>query len=158
MFPRQSLKDASGASQLDPKTQVATLHGVSMLDAAQYPLEANIALALVHEAGGENDRALVNVAVGSAINLHDTITLAAAQAVRNDGNAPNAIMAAAACLVGPKQMEPARRAARALVERFSEAGLRDALDEGFDFASVTLDDEARSLFVGEAPDAGAEAM
>ena len=73
MFPRQSLKDASGASQLDPKTQVATLHGVSMLDAAQYPLETNIALALVHEAGGENDRALVNVAVGSAINLHGTI-------------------------------------------------------------------------------------
>ena len=65
VFPRQSLKDASGASQLDPKTQVATLHGVSMLDAAQYPLETNIALALVHEAGGENDRALVNVAVGS---------------------------------------------------------------------------------------------
>ena len=158
VLPRQSLKDASGASQLDPKTQVATLHGVSMLDAAQYPLEANIALALVHEAGGENDRALVNVAVGSAINLHGTIALAAAQAAREDGNAPNAVMAAAACLVGPKRMEPARRAARALVERFSEAGLKDALDEGFDFASVILDDETRSLLVGERPDAGAEAM
>ena len=55
-------------------------------------------------------------------------------------------------------MEPARRAARVLVERFSEAGLKDALDETFDFASVTLDDETRSLLVGEAPDAGAEAM
>ena len=158
VFPRQSLKDASGASQLDPKTQVATLHGVSMLDAAQYPLETNIALALVHEPGGENDRALVNVAVASSINLHGTIALAAAQAARDDGNAPNAVMAAAACLVGPKRMEPARRAARALVERFSEAGLKDALDETFDFASVTLDDETRSLLVGEAPDAGAEAM
>ena len=67
-------------------------------------------------------------------------------------------MAAAACLVGPRRMEPARRAARVLVERFSEAGLKDALDETFDFASVTLDDETRSLLVGEAPDAGAEAM
>ena len=84
-----------------------------MLDAAQYPLETNIALALVHEAGGENDRALVNVAVGSAINLHGTPALAAAQAARDDGNAPNAVMAAAACLVGPRRMEPARRAARA---------------------------------------------
>ena len=158
VFPRQSLKDASGASQLDPKTQVATLHGVSMLDAAQYPLETNIALALVHEPGGENDRALVNVAVASSINLHGTIALAAAQAARDDGNAPNAVMAAAACLVGPRRMEPARRAARALVERFSEAGLKDALDEGFDFASVTLDDETRSLLVGAAPDAAAEAM
>ena len=50
-----------------------------MLDAAQYPLETNIALALVHEAGGENDRALVNVAVASSINLHGTIALAAAE-------------------------------------------------------------------------------
>jgi hypothetical protein len=98
------------------------------------------------------------VAVTSSINLHGTIALAAAQAARDDGNAPNAVMAAAACLVGPKRMEPARRAARALVERFSEAGLKDALDETFDFASVTLDDETRSLLVGEAPDAGAEAM
>src|SRR3954471_19916920 len=84
VLPRQSLKDASGASQLDPKTQVATLHGVSMLAAAQYPLETNIALALVHEAGGDNDRALVNVAVASSINLHGTIALAAAQAARDD--------------------------------------------------------------------------
>ena len=82
-----------------------------MLDAAQYPLETNIALALVHEPGGENDRALVNVAVASSINLHGTIALAAAQAARDDGNAPNAVMAAAACLVGPRRMEPARRAA-----------------------------------------------
>ena len=158
MLPRQSLKDASGASQLDPKTQVATLHGVSMLDAAQYPLETNIALALVHEPGGENDRALVNVAVGLSDQSARHHVLAAAQAARDDGNAPNAVMAAAACLVGPKRMEPARRAARALVERFSEAGLKDALDEDFDFASVTLDDETRSLLVGDRPDAGAEAM
>lgn len=158
VFPRQSLKDASGASQLDPKTQVATLHGVSMLDAAQYPLETNIALALVHEAGGENDRALVNVAVGSALNLHGSTVLAAAQAARDDDNAPNAVLAAAACLVGPKRMEPARRAAKLLVERFSEAGLKDALDEDFDFTSVILDEEARSLLVGGQPDARAEAM
>ena len=38
------MKDASGASQMDPTTQVTRLHGMSMLDAAQYPLEANVAL------------------------------------------------------------------------------------------------------------------
>src|SRR5262249_44413153 len=49
VLPRQNMKDASGASQLDAKTQVASLYGVSMLDAAQQPLEANMSLALVHE-------------------------------------------------------------------------------------------------------------
>ena len=156
VFPRQSLKDASGASQLDPKTQVATLHGVSMLDAAQYPLETNIALALVHEPGGENDRALVNVAVASSINLHGTIALAAAQgprrrqrAQRGDGRRRLPGRPKADGAGTPRGAGPGRALLR--------AGLKDALDETFD-ASVTLDDETRSLLVGEAPDAGAEAM
>ena len=63
VFPRQTMKDASGASQMDPKTQVTSLHGVSMLDAAPHPLEANFGLALLHEPAGENDRALLDVAV-----------------------------------------------------------------------------------------------
>jgi hypothetical protein len=71
VFPRQSMNDASGASHMDPKTQITTLHGVSMLQATQYPMEANIALALLHEAGGDNDKKLVTVAVGAEINLRD---------------------------------------------------------------------------------------
>ena len=70
VLPRQSMKDCSGASQMDAKTQVTSLHGVSMLDAAQYPLESNVSLALLHEPGGENDRKLINVAIGAELNLH----------------------------------------------------------------------------------------
>ena len=76
-LPRQPMKDASSASQMDPKTQVTSLYGVSMLDAAQYPLEANVSLALLHEAGGENDRKLINVAIGAEVNLHGDAALAA---------------------------------------------------------------------------------
>src|SRR5258707_129197 len=45
--PRQPMKDASGASQMDPKTQLSSLYRVTMLEAAQYPLEANVSLALL---------------------------------------------------------------------------------------------------------------
>jgi hypothetical protein len=83
------MKDASGASQMDPKTQVTSLHGVSML-AAQCHRSRPTRLALLHELGGENDRALVNVAVGAEVNLHGDPLLAAAQAAREAGNAPNA--------------------------------------------------------------------
>ena len=79
VFPRQPMKDCSGASQMDPKTQVTSLHGVSMLDAAQYPLESNISLALLHEPGGENDRKLINVAIGAELNLHGRPELLAAR-------------------------------------------------------------------------------
>ena len=49
VIPRQSMKDKSGASVMDPKTQVTSVHGHSVLDLALEPLEANFALPLVHE-------------------------------------------------------------------------------------------------------------
>jgi len=64
VVPRQAMKDASGASQMDPKTQVSSLHGTSMLTAATLPFESNVVLALVHDAGGENDRKLIAPASG----------------------------------------------------------------------------------------------
>jgi len=78
VLPRQSMKDCSGASQMDAKTQITSLHGVSMLDAAQNPVEANVNLALLHELGGENDMKLINVAIGAELNLHGSAALAAA--------------------------------------------------------------------------------
>ena len=44
VVPRQSMKDASGASQMDAKTQVSSLHGTSMLHAATLPFESNVAV------------------------------------------------------------------------------------------------------------------
>ncbi len=156
--PRQAMKDASGASQMDAQTQVSSLHGVSMLQATQYPIEGNIALALSQEPGGPNDRALINVAVGAEVNLHGTVVLAAAQAARAAGNAPNSVLAAAASIVGPGRAERARLATRALIERFAPRGLGDALDESFDISFLAADEELRRLLVGEQPDAKAQAM
>ena len=63
------------------------------------------------------------------INLFGTPALAAAQAAREAGNAPNTVLAAACSILGPRHAEQARQAVRALVEGFTAAGLRSALDE-----------------------------
>ena len=44
VFVRQTMKDKSGASVMDPTTQVTSVHGVSMLDVALQPFEANLCL------------------------------------------------------------------------------------------------------------------
>jgi hypothetical protein len=129
-----------------------------MLEAAQHPLEANVCLALAHEIGGENDKALVNVALGAAMNLYGDPALAAAQAARDAGNAPNAVMAAAASVMGPKRAERARQAVKLLIDRFAQVGLESAVDETFDVASVTADADTRIMFVSDQPDTTAEAM
>jgi succinyl-CoA synthetase alpha subunit len=158
VFPRQPMKDASGASQMDAKTQVTHLHGVSMLNAAQNPFEANLCLALLHEAGDENDRALLNVAVTASINLHADPALAAAEAARASGNAPNTVLAAACSVLGPARAEGARRAVELLIDGFSKARLIDATDERFDVRSLTTESGTRDQFVSDRPDPKARAM
>jgi succinyl-CoA synthetase alpha subunit len=158
VFPRQNMKDASGASQMDPKTQVSSLHGVPMLQAAQNSVEANLALALLREAGDANACALLNVAVSAFVNLHGTPMLAAAQAAREAGNAPNAVLAAAASIVGPRHAEGARQAAALMVELFSAAGLSSAVDGDFDVAKVALDASGRAQLLRPEPDPVATAM
>ncbi|WFT79581.1 CoA-binding protein [Methylobacterium sp. CB376] len=158
VLPRQTMKDVSGASQMDPKTQVTSLHGVSMLEAARLPMEANLALALLREAAGDNDRALINAAVAAEVNLHGRPELAAAEAAREAGNAPNVVLAAAASLVGPRRAETARRICRLLTDRFVEAGLPSALDESFDLGRVAADPDLAALLVGPKPDPRAQAL
>ncbi len=158
VFPRQSMKDASGASQMDPKTQITSLHGTSMLDAAQFPVESNICLSLLREPGGPNERALVNAIVGSQINLFGTPALAAAQAAREAGNAPNAVLAAACSVLGPRHAEKARKAVRLLVEGFAAAGLKSARDEAFDVSRVAFEWALDGLFVSDQPDRNAEEL
>jgi succinyl-CoA synthetase alpha subunit len=160
VVPRQAMKDASGASQMDAKTQVSSLHGTSMLDAATLPLESNVALALVHDAGGENDRKLIAPAVAAYINLHGRPELAAAQASREAGNAPNAVLAAALSIVGPKRQLAARGALQFMIERFHAAGLGTefgaCLSETFDIASV--DASGQAGLTGDTPDARAREL
>jgi succinyl-CoA synthetase alpha subunit len=158
LFPRQPMKDVSGASQTNAETQVAALYGVSMLEAARNTLEANLYLALLHEPASENDRALVNVAVSAEINLHGDPALAAAQAARDAGNAPNAVLAAACSIIGPNRAENARTILRMFVTRFADAGLSDAQSETFDFGALNLDDTSRKLLVTDVPDAKAQGM
>lgn len=161
VIPRQNMKDKSGATVMDPKTQVTSVHSHSVLDLALQPLEANFALPLVHEIATENDRAMLDVAVAAEINLVDDAALAAAEAAREAGNSPNTVMAAAAAIIGPKRVERTLACARALIELFARSGLEDGRDESFDTSKIKLDAKTRALFMAtpaEADDPRPEAM
>ena len=153
IFIRQSMKDASGATVMDPITQVTSLHGISMLDAAKEPFEANLCLAVLRELNGPNDNKLANVAIAAHVNLHGDLILAAADAAREAGNAPNAVLATAASILGPRRVDGARRAVETLLELFLHQ-VKDPLDEQLGFTGIA----AEPLLVGSAPDPRAAAM
>jgi succinyl-CoA synthetase alpha subunit len=150
IVPRQNMKDKSGATVMDPKTQVTSVHGHSVLDLALLPLEANFALPLVHEIAGENDRVMLDIAVAAETNLVGDPALVAADAAREAGNSPNTVMAAAAAIVGPKRVERTLACAARLIDLFAYSGLIDARDEVFDCQTVKVDDTTRVLFAATA--------
>src|SRR6202048_867678 len=155
------MKDKSGSTVMDPKTQVTSVHGHSVLELALLPLEANFSLPLVHEIAGENDRAMLDIAVAAETNLVGDPALMAAEAAGEAGNSPNTVMAAAAAIVGPKRVERALSCATRLINLFAHSGLLDARDEGFDFGSIKIDENTRALFSAtpaEANDPRPEAM
>ncbi len=158
---RQKMKDKSGASVMDPNSQVTSVHGHSVLDLALEPLESNFALPLVHEIATENDRALLDIAVAAEVNLVGDPILVASDAAREAGNAPNAVMAAAAAIVGPNRVERALSCTDTLIELFSHSGLMDGPDETFDTSAIVIDENSRALFLAgpeEACDPRPEAM
>ncbi len=161
VIARQSMKDRSGASVMDAATQVTGIYRHSVLDLALEPLEANYALPLIHELAGEQDRALIGIAIAAEMNLAGDPALAAAEAARAAGNAPNVVMAAAAALIGPGRVERALGCARALIDLFARSGLTDARDGGFDLSAIVADTRTRALFLAdpdEADDPRAAAM
>ena len=144
VLPRQTHEGCLGRVADGREDPGHSLHGVSMLDAAQYPLEANVGLALLHEPGGENDCKLVSVAIGAELNLHGDPALAAAQAAREAGNAPNSVLAAAASIVGPRRAERARDGRAALIELLRRGGCRARSTRAFDVGAVAADAGTRA--------------
>ena len=161
VIARQNMKDKSGATVMDPKTQVTSVHGHSVLDLAVLPLEANFALPLVHEIASANDRVMLDIAVAAETNLVGDPALMAAEAAREAGNSPNTIIAAAAAIIGPKRVQRSLACAARLIDLFAHSGLLDARDEAFECSGITVDESTRALFsaaAAEADDPRPEAM
>lgn len=127
-FPRQTMKDTSGASRMDPKTQVTQIHGESILDASTHPFEENLVQSLIREYPDANGTALANVALNAFVNQSDTILLQAADAARKAGSSPNAVLGAAIAIIGPNKVKNSREAVQAMIDLFGHAGIQDPTD------------------------------
>ncbi len=162
VFPRQNMKDASGASRMDPKTQITSVHGVSVLDAAAHSFAENLAMTLIREYPDENGIALSNVILNTYVNQWHTPLLIAAEASRQAGNSPNTALASAMAILGPKSVAAERKAAQTLTDLFAHSGLKDPADLEFDFSpqleQAAEDESILTALTGQSPSARGEAM
>ncbi|MBF0126933.1 MAG: CoA-binding protein [Magnetococcales bacterium] len=133
IFPRQAMKDCSGASRMDASTQVSQLHGVSVLDASTHTLEENLVLSLVREYPAATGTAMANVALNAFVNQSGTTGLLAADAAREAGSSPNVVLSTGVAILGPNEVKPARDAVQAFVDLFGLSGMTDPEDLSFDY-------------------------
>ncbi|MCP4393690.1 MAG: CoA-binding protein [Alphaproteobacteria bacterium] len=160
IFPRQSMKDTSGATQMDAKTQVTSVHGVSVLEQSQHSIESNIGLALFREFNDENDDKLINSAMACGTIMYGDPIIEAAQLSRDSGNSPNTVMSAVCCLLGSWRVEQSAVVTERLIDLFGGSGLADGADEDFSYSISTEEEDDFSAFVSEDgnSDARAEAL
>lgn len=137
LYPRENMKNASGASRMDPATQVTSLHGAPVLEAGRFPFESNLCMALLKEQGDDVSNAIASVALIAFAHLHGDPVLEAASASKEAGNAPATVVSAAVSLVGPKRADRARAAVDLFIDALA-GSLDDPTDRTFDRSAVSI--------------------
>ncbi len=152
---RETMKDASGASKMDPKTQVSQIHNVSILDASNQLFEENLVFALTHSYPSASGTAMANAVLNAYVNQHGQPSLAAATASREAGNSPNTVQVAAVSIIGKKKAQKAMDAAEALLDVFKLTDMNDP-EKDFDHQSLVKGAAAhKDALLDAAADAGA---
>ncbi len=134
-YPRQSMKDASGASMMDPQTQVTKIHNLSILDASKRSLEENLVFSLLKNYPDEYGRALANIVFNAYLNHHDDPACMAADAAREAESSPNTVLAAAVSIIGKGRVKGALSAMNLLLDAFQSSGLVKPAEK-FDYSAA----------------------
>ena len=134
-YPRQSMKDASGASFMDGATQVTKIHDVSILDASKRSLEENLVMSLLKSYPDAYGKTLANLAFNAYVNHHNDAAVFASSAAKEAENSPNTAISAAVAIMGQGRVKKSMEVSRLLLEKFQHSGITDPF-EGFDCSSI----------------------
>ncbi len=158
-YPRQSMKDASGASMMDPNTQVTRVHNISVLDASKRTLEENLVMSLLKGYPDDYGKALANVALNAYVNHNGDGAAIAADCARQAESSPNTVLASAIAIVGKGRVKSALAVSELLLETFQDSGLASA-EAKVDISAKAkaLPADAKALLTAAKGDAIAAAM
>lgn len=166
-FPRQAMKDTSGASMMDPKTQVTKVHKVSILDCSKKNLEENLVFSLMKEYPEDRATKLANLAFNSYVNMDGDVALAAADASREAENSPNTVLSSAISIIGRGRAKKAIATIDLMTELFHHDKVEDpfagdgaakAGSLSADQKAVLTDGEDGSKFLERAKALGGDSM
>lgn len=124
-YLRQRMRNASGASAMNPKTQLGELHGIPVTELAQKDYEENIFFALARQHPTRREKATFNF----ILNYLAATTPAERKLVRTaerNGATPNEALMAPIALMGDNvALQPVKDYLSAFADIFVELNLRD---------------------------------
>ncbi len=124
-YLRQNMADKSGASRMSPETQVAELHGKTVLDLSLHTLEENLFFSLAKVLPEKADVPTLNLILNLFMKI-DERRMELIDVGRANGCLPNACLASQIALVGDKELlAKSRDHSRFIIDLIREFGLNE---------------------------------
>ncbi len=125
VFLRQNMRNASSASRINSVTSVAELHGKSILELIDYPYESNMIFALTKSHPDAEQLELLNICLNH-LTESDSTYFEAVRKAKENGASPNQRLISFFAMAGNnKDLELSKKYISALLDIFSEIGLRN---------------------------------
>ncbi len=119
-YLRQNMADKSGASRMDPKTQISELHGKSILELSRYTMEENIYFSLAKIMPDPSEVPTINILLNLFLKM-DESRMDLVDIARANGCTPNAYIGSQIALIGDKPLlAKSRAAARFIIDMIRE--------------------------------------
>ncbi len=140
-FLRQNMRHKSGASRLNPVTQVAELHGVSVLELSRNAFEDNVFFSLTKVMPSNAASRVLNRVLSALVRMQ-TVRPEAFDEARRADCAPNAFLASVAASIGdPPLVRGARSMTGFLIDLMREHGITEQTEKLPDEAARKLEAE-----------------
>jgi succinyl-CoA synthetase alpha subunit/citrate synthase len=122
---RQNMRNKSGASRMDPKTQVAELHGKPVLELSKFSFEENAYFCLAKKTPSKAETHATGLLLQMFLRRHP-FRMDRIQSARTNGCMPNAMLAAEVAALGdPFPVRKMRAICTAVIKRIREFGIED---------------------------------
>ena len=122
-FLRQRMRNKSGASRMNPKTQVTEVHGKTVLELSKLSFEENLYFSLAKRVPERHEIPSINIILNRFLKIRSGQMDAVEQARANRAT-PNAFIASQVVLIGSDpQVERIRTAVRDLLDAIKDFGI-----------------------------------
>ncbi len=137
IFLRQPMRNASSASQINAKTQIAELHGFPVVELIDKPIESNMIFALTKVHPDKGILKIVNICLNYLGKLDKSVQEAVAFSERNEATPNQALMVAVTMLGNQKDFKLAKKYSSGLIDLFVDLGIKDIV-YGIDYDKAEL--------------------